>query len=375
MISSDDEDDEHLYKNKEPNSFKIILYLGDTRPSDSEDYGLKLLLELERNNYNVAAIIIKESDPINLYPAIKLKKRLFIPEALTLIKPKIEEMLNDAESSREVSIWLDKIGEIDADLGIIFYGNWLPPRLFNIPKLGFINYHPGPLPFLKGMEPDTFIILEGWRKVWGAVHKVEANFDTGYIITKSRPLMISKYSTPIEVLVKLTNLGVEAIIRALKKILNNEPHYKLKEGSAATVARAKKESTIFWDRDSNDIIDRKLRAFCGQDIKIRLKASIDNKLYFIYDLETYNINDKYINNQKAGTLLGYYLSYGKYYLKPIVKTIDGVAILFADEDNGISESDILFSKEMIIAPLKRKHETNHQMIKESIIGYKNLNKI
>jgi len=359
----------------------IIVYLGETRPFCNEDYGLRLIFELEKNNYTVAALLLKESDPINRYPALWEKKRFFLPEALTLRKAEMNQMLSREEVSRELDLWLDGIKNLDADLGIVFYGNWLPPELFAIPKFGFINYHPGPLPYLRGIEPDTFIILEGWRRVWGAVHRVDARFDAGAVITKTKRLRVSRYSTPVEVLHRLSELGIEAILRAVKSVLNNKSHYKvedatrnvqgeeLESGSLATLARAERESCILWESDTNEIINRRLRAFCGQDIRIRLKAHINDALHFVYDLETYRTNKKCIRSHKEGTLLGYYLYQGKYYLKPIIKTIDGAAVLLAEEENGRAENEIPFSKEDILAPAKKIYETDFKRIEKSILVY------
>jgi len=357
-------------KNKNT-SIKVIIYLGETRPFDNEDYGLKLIIELEKKGYNVAALLLKKSDPINQMPAetpVNKIKKIILPDVLTLSKPEMKEMLKREEVSQEINAWMEGVKKMDIDLGIVFFGFWLPPEMYNVTKMGLINFHPGPLPYLKGIEPDTFIILEGWKKVWGAVHKVVSNFDEGDIIAKTKILNVSKYSTPVDVLLKLTNLGIAAISEAIKNIMDNKPTYKVKNGTVATLARAKKESYIQWDKDDIKMIDRRIRAFSGQDIKIRLKAIINNKLYYIYNLEIYKTNNKFIRSFNAGTFLGLYLKEGSYYLKPIVKAIDGVVVLLAREDNGVPESEIPFTKENIIAPKKRKHETNFKMIKKSILS-------
>jgi len=359
----------HNEKNKK--SIKILIYLGETRPFDNRDYGLELIIELEKNGYEVSALMIKKTDPINQNPdalSFKKIKKYFIPDVLTLNKPEMKEMLKKKEISDEVNAWIDDIKKLDIDLGIIFFGYWLPPEMYNVTKMGFINYHPGPLPYLKGIEPDTFIILEGWKKVWGAVHKVVANFDEGNIIAKTKIFKVSKYSTPVEVLVKLTSLGIDAILKAVKNLLNNKPAQKGGEGTLATFAGAKKESYIQWDKDDIKMIDRKLRAFCGQDIKIKLKTFINDRLYYVFNLETYKTNDKIIRSFKEGTLIAFYLQEGKYYLQPVIKAKDGVVILFAKEDNGVTESELYFNKEDLIAPKKRKYETNFKMIKKSIIN-------
>jgi methionyl-tRNA formyltransferase len=356
--------------------FKIILYLGAARPFAEEmqmpqDYGVRLIHRLKKNGHTLAGLLLAEDDPIRQSPVLTGEKKFFLPEVLTLPKPQMEAMLaKEEEISKKLDVWFEEIRKLDADLGIVFYGNWVPPKLSNIPKAGFINYHPGPLPFLKGIEPDTFIILEGWRKVWGAVNRVEGHFDCGSIVAVTKTIKVSKYATPVEVLHALTALGVEAIIRAIKNIAKNKPspiRLAKKEGSSATFAMAKRESFISWEGDTGEMLSRRLRAFCGQDIKVRLKASINGKLNFVYDLETYRIRKKYIRSFKAGELLGFYLYPGKYYRAPIIKTIDGLVVLLAEEAAGRAEGEIPFPKEHILAPKKRTYITSRRGIKRSIL--------
>jgi len=368
-MKTNDNDDEYSLLGGKKALFKIVIYLGESRPFDNKDYGLKLISEFIKKGYNVTALILKESDPINQKPdvlPVNIKK-FILPDVLTLKRTDIKEMLKRKDVLDKVNTWIGDIKKLDIDLGIIFYGFWLPPEMYDVAKMGFINFHPGPLPYLKGIEPDTFVILEGWKKAWGAVHKVVPNFDEGDIITKTKTLKVSKYSTPVEVLLKLTALGINAILKAIKNILNNKPAYKMKNGSIATIARARKESYIQWENDDIKMIDRKIRAFSGQDIKIRLKAVINDKLYYIYNLETYKSNNKLIRSFKEGTIFGFYQPEGNYHLMPIIKAKDGVVIILGHEDNGVPECDLPFTKENIIAPKKRKYETNFKMIKNSIM--------
>jgi hypothetical protein len=143
-------------------------------------------------------------------------------------------------------------------------------------------------------------------------------------------------------------------------------------GTAATRARAKQESVIQWDTDTNKIIMRKLRAFCGQDIGIRLKARVQDTLYYVYDLETYTMRTKYTRAFQPGTLLGYYQSPGKYSNQPIIKTIDGAVVLLAEEANGRQESDVPFTQENILPPVKKKVVTKRKYVTRSIAEYQKM---
>ena len=352
--------------------FKLIVYLGETRPFSDEDYGAQLLLELEKNKYVIAALLLRESDPINQYPVFGGLRRFFLPEALTLPKPQMEALLAKEGTVCGLDAWLEEIRTLGADLGIVFYGHWIPPKLFTLPRLGFINYHPGPLPFLRGMEPDTFTILEGWRRVWGAVNRVEECFDSGDILARTKMLRVSRHATPADVLHTLTAYGVDAIIRAAKIILKNNQYRGKRvqgEGSLATIAMARRASRIQWDSDTCEVLRRKLRAFCGQDIGIRLKAHIEDKLYFVFDLEVWRTRKKRLRPYAPGAFLGRYLYPGKFLDMPIIKTADGAAVLLAEEARARADEAVPFPKEALLAPVKRPRAATRGKIEKSILAW------
>ncbi|MCX8059491.1 MAG: formyltransferase family protein [Spirochaetes bacterium] len=337
----------------------VLLYLGRNRPTGRDDYGMILFEKLEKEGYNIEGLIIYKDDPINLYPEVKMKKRFFLPDELKLKRTEIIEKLKIDEVKTNINNWLNEIRKLNLDIGIVFYGNWIPSELFSIPRYGFINYHPGPLPYLRGMEPDTFAILEGWKKIWGTVHKVEEDFDKGDLIAKTGIYKISKYSTPIQVLYNLTMLGVDAILKSLDKLETKKNFTKIQSsGSYATLKKAKELSFIDFEKDNCEIIWRKLRAFCGQDIGIRLKVKINGEEFIIFDLELYKT--KILTKIKPGTLMGLYMGRGKFRNQPILKVKDGFCIMLVD-----NECEKFF-REWIIPPRKRKRRTSFKLLLKSI---------
>lgn len=337
----------------------VLLYIGRNRPSGRDDYGLLLFEKIEKKGYNVKGIILDKEDPMNLYPEVKCRKRFFLPEELQLKKNEIKNKLKDDNFKFKILNWIEEIKNFEFDIGIVFYGFWIPPELFKIPKYGFINYHPGPLPYLRGMEPDTFAILEGWKKIWGTVHKVEDDFDKGELINKTKIYKISKYSTPIQILYNLTIFGVDAIVEALKKLEKKKNFTKIQTiGSYATLKKAILLSNIDFEKDNCETIWRKLRAFCGQDIGIRLKVNINDVEFIVFDLEYYKT--PLFSNVKSGTLMGYYLGRGRFMNQPIIKVKDGICLMLVDIECK------RFFKEWLIPPRKRKKRTSFSLILKSI---------
>ena len=350
---------------------RILLYIGNSRPRGRIDYGLRLIDELEHSGNSITGLIIEPEDPLNINPQIQAMKRFFLPAELSARQSVIKKNFDDPEASKKIQIFLDDISSAVYDTGVVFYGNWVPPQLFKIPRNGFINFHPGPLPFLKGMEPDTFAILEGWKKIWGTVHKVDEHFDTGLIIAMTKKVKIKNYSTPVSILHSLTLEGIKTIVKACSMIHDSRKKcvfLKNNTGSSATIEKAFDESFINWQKDSNEMLDRRLRAFCGQDIGIRLKAPVFNDTYFVYNLESFNA--KLEGN--PGELIGFYLKNGKYLYQPIIKTVEGAAVILLGEKVNMSELKRPENKhypEWQIPPRKPKRIADLKTLKYSIRKY------
>jgi len=67
----------------------------------------------------------------------------------------------------------------------------IPAKLLAIPKWGFINFHPGPLPEYRGPDPVFWQIKRQLAQGTLTVHQMDAQFDTGPIIgTTSFPIKL-----------------------------------------------------------------------------------------------------------------------------------------------------------------------------------------
>ncbi|MDA3900293.1 MAG: formyltransferase family protein [Spirochaetes bacterium] len=349
------------------NALRIIVYAGLDRPRGRVDYGLQLIERLDAYKHHVTGIIIENNDPMAIYPEVTYKQQIIYPQFMC---DKIAEVKKNISSSSYAAQYEDlqeQIRNLKPDLGVVFLGRWVPPEIFNIPRLGFINYHPGPLPYLRGMEPDTFAILEGWNSIWGTVHKINEGFDTGDILFTTPKIEINEYATPVSVLHDLTQAGIELIHETVHAISKDKdiPRQQLEgSGSMATFKMAMANSYIEWEHDSNQILNRKLRAFCGQDIGVRLKLRLGDDCYTVLDLELYEGSFP----GKSGDLLGYYAGRGRFLLQPIYRTIDGVAILLTGKkiDNPGTAPESRYLQEWIIPPRKRENSTNLKNILKSI---------
>ena len=96
---------------------------------------------------------------------------------------KIDKFLNTLNLEHEIYTIHDEPSSIPFDLGVSYcYPRKITAELLSIPKMGFVNYHPGPLPKYKGPKESTNAI-QNKEMHWGVtVHYMDENYDAGPII-------------------------------------------------------------------------------------------------------------------------------------------------------------------------------------------------
>jgi methionyl-tRNA formyltransferase len=61
----------------------------------------------------------------------------------------------------------------------------IPPALLAVPRLGFLNLHPSPLPELRGPEPLFWTLQQGRERSAVTLHWMDAGLDTGPIAAQA----------------------------------------------------------------------------------------------------------------------------------------------------------------------------------------------
>ncbi len=91
-------------------------------------------------------------------------------------------------ASRQIPVrGFDDLHSLDFDLGLsVLFDRVLPPEIFQRPQKGFVNFHLGPLPRLRGSNSVLHaIILARKENIWtfgATLHYIEAKVDAGPII-------------------------------------------------------------------------------------------------------------------------------------------------------------------------------------------------
>ncbi len=80
---------------------------------------------------------------------------------------------------------VDRHTEVDLVVSFLFWKRIRAP-LIDLPRLGCLNFHPAPLPDMRGIGGYNVAILEG-RREWGvSCHQVDEDFDTGDLVRVDR---------------------------------------------------------------------------------------------------------------------------------------------------------------------------------------------
>jgi methionyl-tRNA formyltransferase len=135
--------------------------------------GLKVLKFLKSQKEDIIALGIHEKD--------KQKYTAEIIKASGLSKKHIFK----AKSLRDQKT-LEKIKKLKPDIIIsAFWGYILKPELFNIPPQGTINFHPGYLPYNRGVNPNVWPFVEN-TPAGVTIHYIDEGTDTGNIIARKK---------------------------------------------------------------------------------------------------------------------------------------------------------------------------------------------
>jgi len=140
---------------------------------------------------------------------------------------------------------------------IIAYGQIIPPRLIELPRLGWVNLHASLLPAYRGAAPVNWAIVNGEMCTGLTTMQIDAGLDTGPILLQ-RTLGIGADETAPELAQRLAEAGASLMIETLRKLDRGEIVPVIQDHTQATLApRLKKEDgRINWRHAAAQIYNR-----------------------------------------------------------------------------------------------------------------------
>jgi methionyl-tRNA formyltransferase len=144
---------------------------------------------------------------------------------------------------------------------IIAYGQIIPARLLDIPKLGWINLHASLLPKYRGAAPINWAIARGETETGLTTMRIDAGMDTGDMLLQEN-IDIAPEETAPELAESMAEAGAPLILETLRGIAAGELHPRPQNNDDATYAPLlkKEDGRIDWNRPAQEIYNR-MRGF------------------------------------------------------------------------------------------------------------------
>jgi methionyl-tRNA formyltransferase len=150
------------------------------------------------------------------------------------------------------------LGGLDVVISFLFWKRIREP-LISLGRVGCLNFHPAPLPDLRGLGGYNVAILEG-RRDWGvSCHFVEETFDTGDLVAVDRFPIDPGTATALSLDIESQERLLALFQRVMGSALAGEELPRTPQGEGRYVSREELEQ-LRRVRPGDDL-ERKLRAF------------------------------------------------------------------------------------------------------------------
>jgi methionyl-tRNA formyltransferase len=140
---------------------------------------------------------------------------------------------------------------------IIAYGQIIPQRLIEIPRLGWINLHASLLPKYRGAAPINWAIVNGEPRTGVTTMRIDAGLDTGPMLLRHEAAIGPDETAP-ELAARLAEAGAPLIVETLRKLDCGEIAPTPQDNSNATHAPPlkKEDGRMDWELSAQKIYNR-----------------------------------------------------------------------------------------------------------------------
>jgi methionyl-tRNA formyltransferase len=144
---------------------------------------------------------------------------------------------------------------------IIAYGQIIPARLIEIPRLGWINLHGSLLPKYRGAAPIHWAIASGETRTGLTTMRIDAGLDTGPTLLKHETDIAPDETAP-QLYARLAEAGAPLIVETLRGLASGTITPTPQDNSQATLAPPlkKEDGRISWSLPAQTIYNR-IRGF------------------------------------------------------------------------------------------------------------------
>lgn len=201
-----------------------------------------------------------------------------------------------------------RVREADADVLVACsWRTWLPPSIFNAPRLGTLNVHDSLLPKYAGFAPLVWALVNGETEVGITAHVMNEELDRGDIILQQR-VAVAPTDTTADLFRKTIVLFGPVTLGALEH---------LEHGTGERIAQDRSQASFFHKRCSED--SRIDWTWPAQDIVNLVRAQADPypNAYAFLGRERLRVQSAAVSRGRCGGTAG----------RVVVREGDGVVVV------------------------------------------------
>ncbi|MBK8396005.1 MAG: methionyl-tRNA formyltransferase [Leptospiraceae bacterium] len=218
------------------------------------EHSAKLLSALIKEGYEVSFVATNMDKPIgrDKNPTPSPVKKTALDNSIPVLQ--FSSIRNESA--------IEEINSFSVDIYIVFaYGYIIPKEIFNFPRLGTINLHGSLLPEYRGASPVQSAILDGKKETGATLQYITEELDAGDIISQVT-VLISQEDTFGTLLEKITELGIQDILRILKTKTDSKFFARPQDHANATHCKKIKPDDRKLDfSEPAEFLFNKIRAF------------------------------------------------------------------------------------------------------------------
>ena len=221
----------------------------------SPEFALPSLRRLIESEYEIVGVFTQPDRPSGRGRSLAPPpvKELALAQRLPVFQP---ASVSSADA-------VAQLRELAPDVGVIAaYGQILRQAVLAVPPLGILNVHASLLPRWRGAAPVPAAILAGDERTGATIMRVVRALDAGPILD-SLALDIAPDDTTATLLNRVADAGAELLVDVLPRWAAGEMVAREQDEAMATYAPQirKPDALINWERDSVDLVCRKVRAY------------------------------------------------------------------------------------------------------------------
>jgi methionyl-tRNA formyltransferase len=170
----------------------------------------------------------------------------------------VEVLIRDRPDDAEL---LDRLKQTDPDVIVATnWRTWIPPEIFDLPRLGTLNVHDSLLPSYGGFSPLIWALINGEPEVGVTAHMMDAELDAGDVVLQ-RAVPVGDRDTTTDLFHKTLALFGPITVDGLDLIASGRTGWTPQDRSRASFfhKRAEEDSRIDWTWPAEDL-DRLVRA-------------------------------------------------------------------------------------------------------------------